>query len=181
MEPSNHPSATPMPQPCAGTKAPPTRFRGMIGLILTLTGVTAATIIAGMMMRPSGPIAYQTPDWAIAIHLATVIPAFLLGAWLMWARKGTHRHKMAGRIWMSLMAITAIDSFWIRSLTGGISPIHALSVLTLYSIPAAIWHIRRGNVAGHQRAVRGMFIGLCIAGVFAMMPGRLIGGLLFGA
>jgi uncharacterized membrane protein len=65
-------------------------------------------------------------------------------------------------------------------ITGQIGPIHIFSVVTLISIPLAIYHIRRGNVAGHRRAMIGPYIGIIAAGIFAAMPGRLIGDMLFG-
>jgi len=138
----------------------------LIGLSLSLRGSDAAT--------------YVTPRWAIAIHLATVIPGIPLGAWVLRAKKGTAAHRMAGRIWAMMMVVTAIDSFWIRSVTGSISPIHLFSVLTLVSIPVGIYHIRNGNVRGHERAMRGVYIGLLVAGVVSLMPGRMLGSLLFG-
>ena len=146
--------------------------------VLINIGLTLAAMLIliplGYWMRPEGGTSYQTPAWAVYIHLATVIPALPLGAWVLWSQKGTPAHKMAGRVWALMMVITAIDSFWIRSLTGGIGPIHLFSVLTLYSIPKAIWYARIGNIKGHVSAMRGVYIGLCIAGAFAMMPGRFL-------
>jgi len=31
------------------------------------------------------------------LHLATVVPAFFIGGYLLWARKGTPRHRRLGR------------------------------------------------------------------------------------
>lgn len=123
---------------------------------------------------------YVTPRWALVIHLFTVFPAFLLGAWILWRPKGTAAHRLVGRIWTILMLITAIDSFWIRSLTGGISIIHFLSAITLVSIPFAIWHARNGRIDSHMRSMRTVYISLCIAGLFAMLPGRIMGDMIFG-
>jgi len=159
--------------------APPIhRHASVLRTVVATTAVTAAVLALGYLMRGQGD--YRTPAWALWIHLGTVIPAVPLGAFVLWAPKGTRRHKAAGRVWALLMLVTAIDSFWIRGLTGGIGPIHIFSVITLYSIPMGIWHIRRGNVAAHQRAMRGVYIGLIVAGVFAMMPGRFLAHLAFG-
>lgn len=140
---------------------------------------TGLAIAIGYMMPQSGS-EYRTPAWAVWIHLATVIPALPLGAWILWKPKGTRAHKMGGRIWAAMMLITAIDSFWIRSLTGGFSPIHIFSVLTLVSVPIGIWHIKNGRIDRHINAMRGVYIGLCTAGLFSVMPGRLMGNLIFG-
>ena len=161
-------SSTAATRPAAtGTIAVRSNIIWTLAAMLTL-------IPLGLWLRPEGGITYETPNWAIAIHLATVIPALPLGAWVLWSRKGTPAHKLGGRIWALLMVITAIDSFWIRELTGGIGPIHIFSVITLVSIPRGIYFARIGNIPGHISAMRGVYIGLVIAGLFAAMPGRLI-------
>ena len=43
----------------------------------------------------------------VYFHLATVLPAAVLGAFLLAARKGTPRHKLMGKIYMLLMLLTA--------------------------------------------------------------------------
>jgi uncharacterized membrane protein len=146
-------------------------------ILPNIVGTLAAMLILvplGFWLRPEDGINYQTPAWAVYIHLATVIPALPLGAWVLWSRKGTPAHKAAGRLWALMMMITAIDSFWIRSMTGGIGPIHIFAVITLWSIPKGIWLARKGDIEGHIAAMRGVYIGLVIAGAFAMLPGRLI-------
>jgi uncharacterized membrane protein len=115
------------------------------------------------------------PHWAVVIHLATVIPAFFLGIVVMRMKKGTQMHRILGRIWGMLMIVTAIDSFWLQGLFGGIGPIHIFSVITLISIPRGIIAIRQGNIRAHERAMTGPFIGLCVAGAFSFIPGRVMG------
>ena len=124
--------------------------------------------------------AWQTPAFAVPLHLATVIPALPLGLWLLLRPKGTPTHRMLGRVWGMLMLVTALDSLLIRQITGGLEPIHIFSVVTLVSIPAGIVAARRGNIAGHRRAMTGPYIGLIVAGLFALAPGRLLGTLIFG-
>lgn len=141
-------------------------------IILTLGAMAAAYSFAG----PSRSSDLQ-PDWAVGLHLATVIPAFFLGIAVMVMKKGTSAHKMLGRVWAMLMVITAISSFWLQGLFGGIGPIHIFSVMTLVSIPRAIWAVRKGDIKTHQRAMTGPFIGLCVAGAFSFIPGRIMGNL----
>lgn len=158
---------------------PARRFAPVILAILVTAAATAGLIQLGLLLRGTGG-EYRTPAWALWIHLATVIPALPLGAFVLWAPKGTRWHKGAGRVWALMMLATAIDSFWIRSLTGGIGPIHFFSVLTLFSIPMAICQARRGNIVAHRRTMRGVYIGLLVAGGFAVMPGRILFSLLVG-
>lgn len=143
-------------------------------------GATAGLISLALSMRSTSQVQYHTPSWAIIIHLFTVIPSIPLGAYVLYRRKGDALHKLLGRIWGVLMMITSIDSFWIRNVTGNISPIHIFSVVTLITIPLGIYHIRSGNVDRHYSAMRNAYIGLCVAGLFAFAPGRIFGHLIFG-
>lgn len=152
------------------------RRAGVIALL-----VLAAIILAILLRSFGGASDYRTPAWAIWVHLATVIPALPLGAWLLWRQpKGDVAHRLGGRIWVLLMIVTAIDSFWIRTITGGIGPIHIFSVVTIVQLPRAIWFARSGQIDRHLKTMRGVFFGLIAAGLFAMAPGRTLWALLFG-
>jgi uncharacterized membrane protein len=76
------------------------------------------------------------------------------------------------------MVTTAISSFWLGR--EGISFIHIFSVVTLVSVPLAIYRIRHGDVKGHRRAMTNVYIGLVVAGFFSFAPGRLLETWLFG-
>lgn len=139
-------------------------------------------VAAGAILRAAGGgAAYRTPPLAIWVHLATVVPAVPLGAWLLWRKKkGDIAHRIGGRLWALMMVATAIDSFWIRTITGGIGPIHLFSVLVMVQVPRAIWFARSGQIDRHMKAMRGTYFGLIAAGVIAMAPGRMLWTLLFG-
>ncbi len=132
------------------------------------------------------PPAQERLTLPIIIHLATVIPALPMGAYILWRRKGDWLHKLLGRIWAALMLTTAIVSFWIGRPDGTglfgthLSFIHIFSVVTLLSIPLGIWMARIGRIEDHYRAMQGPYIGLVIAGLFAFLPGRILGNLAFG-
>jgi uncharacterized membrane protein len=161
----------------------PARSITPVFVVGTAAMVTLATLVLmaiANVVSGGAHITYESAPVALAIHVATVIPALFLGGFVMFGRKGTPLHKMLGRIWAMLMMITAISSFWLQGLVGGIGPIHIFSVLTIVSIPRAIWAIRKGNVRVHQRAMTGPYIGLVVAGLFSFMPGRLMGMLAFG-
>ncbi len=121
---------------------------------------------------------------AVQIHLATVIPAFFLGGWLLLASaKGSRIHRRLGVVYLTLMAVTAIVAFFIRALhPPHLSWIHLLIPVTLIGITSAIVNIRRGNVKGHQRAMITLYVGaLLVAGAFTFLPGRLMHSIFFGA
>jgi uncharacterized membrane protein len=105
----------------------------------------------------------------IALHLSAAILGLLVGAAVLARSKGTPSHKLLGRIWVALMLVVAISSFWI----GG-SLIHLLSVWTLISLALAVYFIRRGNVRAHKGFMIGTFLGLAGAGLGALAPGRTL-------
>ena len=119
---------------------------------------------------------------AVQIHLFTVLPAFLLGTWLIFAsRKGSPLHRVIGASYMALMVVTATAAIFIRSFGGGFSLIHLFVPLTFASVVWALIAIRRGWVKAHRGAMIGLYVGgLLIAGALAFTPGRIMHGLVFG-
>lgn len=147
-------------------------------VILTTAATIAVTLgMLALAFTIAGPSqsSDSQPHWAVVLHLTTVLPAFFIGIVVMTMKKGTALHRKLGRAWGVLMMVTALSSFWLQGLFGGIGPIHIFSVMTLVSIPRGILAIRKGNVKVHERAMTGPFIGLCVAGAFSLIPGRIIG------
>ncbi len=118
-------------------------------------------------------------------HLATVLPAFAIGTYMMFARKGDRFHRFLGKGYMLLMLITAIITLFMPAAVGPkflghFGFIHLFSVLALVSVPRAYFAARSHNIKAHKSAMIGLYIGgLLIAGGFALMPGRLLHSLLF--
>jgi len=120
---------------------------------------------------------------AIQIHLATVVPSFFLGAWLIFfSRKGRRFHRILGSIYLTLMTVTAVSAIFIQSLNPGHwSWLHIFVPITLFGVFNAIWRIRQKDVAGHRAAMLGVYFGgLVIAGALTFLPGRLMYRLFFG-
>jgi uncharacterized membrane protein len=119
------------------------------------------------------------------LHLGTIIPAFLIGTTLLFMKKGTPRHKFLGRIYMPLMLVTAAITLFMPAHVGPrlfnhFGYIHLFSLLVFYSVPAAYYNARRGNITSHKGNMIGLYVGgMLIAGSFAFMPGRMLNGLLF--
>lgn len=151
---------------------------GVVGV-----GFTAACALAAIRfaagLSPSHP---NTQSLAVIVHVATVLPAVPLGAWLMLSRKGTARHRQLGRIWIVLMVITALSALFIRQLNGGqLSPIHIFVPITLHGAWKTISTARSDDIAAHKKAVIGFYLGaLTVPGLLAFLPGRLMGTWLFG-
>ncbi|PSJ60204.1 DUF6622 family protein [Pseudaminobacter soli (ex Li et al. 2025)] len=120
----------------------------------------------------------------IQIHAYAAIAALLLGAAVLFRRKGDRLHKLGGRIWVGLMLIVALSSFFIHTIRmwGPWSPIHLLSILTLFGLAKAVMMIRQRKVMQHARIMKMVYFGgLVIAGFFTFMPGRVMHAVLFGA
>ena len=93
---------------------------------------------------------------AIPLHAFAAIAALALGIVQFAAPKGTLPHRTLGWIWVILMAVVALSSFWIHQirLFGPWSPIHLLSNFTP--------------------------IMLVVAGLFTFVPGRIMHAVVFG-
>jgi uncharacterized membrane protein len=122
---------------------------------------------------------------AIQLHAFAAATAFILGLVQFAAPKGTLPHRTVGFIWLALMLTVAISSFWIHGTNGirvaGFGPIHLLSIYVICMVPFAIYFARTHKVRGHAKTVIGMFIGgLVIAGLFTLVPGRIMHAVAFG-
>ena len=120
---------------------------------------------------------------AIQLHAFAAFGAFALGAVQLAAPKGTIPHRLFGWSWAGLMLTVIVSSFFIHEirLWGPWSPIHLLSVFTLLMLPLAVWLARRHQVERHRRAMSGLFFGaLVIAGLFTLLPGRIMHAVVFG-
>lgn len=120
------------------------------------------------------------------LHLATVVPAFLIGTILLLIKKGTNLHKIFGRIYMILMMITALITLFMQAEVGPkllnhFGWIHSFSFLTIYTVPTAYLAIKRRDVKSHKRKMILLYFGaIIIAGGFTFVPGRYLHTLFFG-
>jgi uncharacterized membrane protein len=120
----------------------------------------------------------------IPLHAFAALAAFVLGVVQLAAPKGTLPHRTLGWIWAALMMMVAASSFWIHQirLLGPWSPIHLLSIFTLVMVPLAVWKAHRHEVADHRRIMILIFSGaLVIAGLFTLLPGRIMHAVVFGS
>ncbi len=120
---------------------------------------------------------------AIPVHAFAAMTAFALGVVQFAAPKGTLPHRTIGWIWVCLMAAVAVSTFWIHQirLVGLWSPIHLLSIFTLVVLPLAVWRAHQHRVADHRRIMISLFAGaLVLAGLFTLVPGRIMHTVVFG-
>jgi uncharacterized membrane protein len=120
---------------------------------------------------------------AVRLHAFPALLAVVLGAIQLYRPKGTPSHRVMGWTWVILMTMVSASSFFIHTICtlGPFSVIHLLSILTLVTLPFAVHNARRHNIPKHARGMKLLFLGaLVIAGVFTLMPGRIMHDVVFG-
>src|SRR6187397_497425 len=105
------------------------------------------------------PLFAAAPE--IQVHAFAAIAAFLLGAVQLAAPKGTLPHRTLGWIWVVLLLVISISSFWIHGirLWGPWSPIHLLSVFAPIALLAAVVAARVHRVRTHKFAMLSIYAG----------------------
>jgi uncharacterized membrane protein len=117
----------------------------------------------------------------VQLHIAGALAALGLGTAVVFMRKGTRVHRRIGWFWVGAMFGVAVTSFWITGIRPGqFSPIHLLSILTLLTLPYAIWARRTGRIGSHRAAMISLYVSLVTAGAFTLLPNRLLGHAVFG-
>jgi uncharacterized membrane protein len=123
---------------------------------------------------------------AIILHVATVVPAALIGTYLIFvSRKGAPWHRALGYLYLTLMTITAVTTLWIHALMPngpffGFSPIHLLIPLTLFGVYGALRSARAHRINRHRAAMLSVYFGgIMIAGGLTFLPGRIMHGIFF--
>ena len=114
----------------------------------------------------------------ILLHMVAAVVAVLIGGVVLFRKKGTTTHRIMGRIWAGLMLYVAFGSFFIQA-RGRFSLIHILSVVIILSMFSAIYAIRNNNVRRHKISMTTSYVSLCIAGLFTLLPYRMLGQLVF--
>jgi uncharacterized membrane protein len=120
----------------------------------------------------------------IAVHATAAIGALVTGPVALWARKGAKQrpklHRAFGYAWVTLMVITAVSAIFIRDRSlpnlAGFTPIHILIPVTLFGLFGAFYYLALGNIARHRSIMQRLYVVACVlAGLFTLLPGRLIG------
>ena len=141
------------------------------GSILTL----AASVALFKWATGLAPDLSHYRNLAITLHVATVLPAVPLGAYLIVSRKGDARHKLLGKIWIALMVTTAIAITFVRGGTD-FSWIHIFVPYTLLGAWQVYSTAKAGKIAEHRKHITQMYLGaLIIPGAFAFLPSRMFG------
>jgi len=127
------------------------------------------------------PLLSAAPE--IQLHAFAAMSALLLGIVQFAAPKGTLPHRTLGWVWVGLMLLISASSFLIHGirLWGPWSPIHLLSVFTPIMLVVGVLAARRHRVRAHKITMISIFTGaLVLAGLFTLVPGRIMHSVLFG-
>ena len=119
----------------------------------------------------------------IPLHAIAAMIAIILGGIQLYMKKGGTIHKFLGRAWVGLMLIVSVSSFFIHEikLWGAYSPIHLLSIWTIFSLGLAIYFVRVGNIKRHKLVMLALYgFALILTGFFTFMPGRVMHQIVFG-
>lgn len=120
----------------------------------------------------------------IPLHAIAAMIAIILGGVQLSMKKGGKTHKLLGRIWVGLMLIVSFSSFFIHEiqLWGAYSPIHLLSLWTIFSVGLALYYVRIGNIKRHKQVMIALYgFALILTGFFTLLPGRVMHQVVFGA
>ena len=132
-----------------------------VGLILALTGAPSRLHAPDLSL-----ITHSSP--AMRLHLTAALIALIMGARQLVAKKGGLAHRLIGWSWSLIMIAAAASSFFI------------LSIYVLVQLPLAIQAARKGDLVRHAAIMRGMYwMGLVTAGLFTLVPGRLLHAVFF--
>lgn len=121
---------------------------------------------------------------AVALHLATALVAIALGPVALYRRGRDTVHRVVGYTWVAAMLLVALSSFALSAeilpLVAGFGPIHLLSLWALWQLQRGVAAVRAGDVRRHHGIMRGLYwTGPMIAGLFTLLPGRLLNRVLF--
>ena len=127
------------------------------------------------------PLLNAAPE--VQAHAFAAITAFALGVVQLTAPKGTLPHRTLGWVWVVLMLVISASSFLIHGIRmwGPWSPIHILSVFTPIMLVLGVLAARGHRVRSHKITMISIFAGaLVLAGLFTLVPGRIMHSVVFG-
>jgi uncharacterized membrane protein len=103
-------------------------------------------------------------SWPIQLHVATLVLCGGLGTWLFFAsEKGSPMHRAAGRTFLALMVLTALDTLLIHVRTPhaflGLSVLHLYVPLILLLATLALYGAATHRIRLHRFAVIALYFG----------------------
>ncbi len=125
---------------------------------------------------------FLTAGPMIQLHVMAAVLAIVLGPIALARRSRDRWHRRAGYAWVLSMAALAASGLFIHSIrvVGPFSPIHLLSLLTLWQLWLGVREARAGKIAAHRYRMQAIYmLALMLTGAFTLSPGRLMSHILF--
>ncbi|HEX5006370.1 MAG TPA: hypothetical protein VFV70_04615 [Hyphomonadaceae bacterium] len=144
-----------------------------LSVVLLLVATALVKAALGVAHYPA-----KLQETVFALHFWLVFAAIPLALVQIALPKGTVNHRLVGYAWCALLVGSATVSFAMHELTGGFSPPHAFSILTLVMVPLIVFFARSHRVVWHRNMVLGLCLVMILAGVLTFIPGRAIGSML---
>jgi uncharacterized membrane protein len=117
----------------------------------------------------------------VKLHAGAAMIALVVGIAQFVGVKGTTAHRALGWLWVAMMTIVAVSALGVTGEDGRYSWIHLMIPLVAALLPAAVLAARRHDVPRHRNAMLGLFFGaLVVTGLFTLLPGRILGQVVFG-
>ena len=120
----------------------------------------------------------------VQLHAGAALVSVVLGPFVLFRRSRDRWHRVGGYVWISAMAVVALSSFGIRTfaVVGPFGPIHLLSAYTLVMLALGLRAALQRRIEAHRRTMQGMYVwALGVAGLFTLLPGRVMHHVVFGA
>lgn len=119
------------------------------------------------------------------LHLWSALTALMLGPFVLYRRRRDTWHRVAGRIWVAVMALAAGSALWLEAqiapLFMGFGAIHLLCAVVFFGLWRAVTAARSGDVVTHSAWMRGLYWqALVLPGLLTLLPGRTLNHALLG-
>ncbi len=110
----------------------------------------------------------------IFFHLFCTISSIILGYYLfVFKRKAMEIQKYPVYLLSGLLIMAGISGIFLN--TYSFSPFHVLAIVTITTIPLALWNLHKSQILEFKKGLLYNFVGLNLAMVGAFEPERYIG------
>ena len=120
----------------------------------------------------------------VQLHAAGALLSLALGPLVLFRRSRDRWHRIGGYVWIAVMVTTALSSFGIHgfAMVGPFGPIHLLSGFTLVMLALGLRAAIQRRIEAHRRMMQGLYLwSLGVAGLFTLLPGRVMHRVVFGS
>lgn len=112
----------------------------------------------------------------LQFHIYTGFLSLLVGPIVHLQRSNKWAATSLGRLWIITTLCSAFSSFAISGPAGdGPTILHLISIYVIGTVFAAGYFFKKGRFDRHQRSMVGAYLGVIVAFLYALRPGRYFG------